>query len=316
VSAEGSFAAVGWPRWLRAAEPPGPPCRAGDDLLECVVNVSEGADGARVATFAATCPDLLLDVHRDPDHNRAVLTLAGAPAEVESAVRDLAEAVVSALDLRGHRGAHPRFGVVDVVPFVPLSVPVTAEPDLDRAVAARDRFAAWAGTSLAVPCFLYGPLAGGGSRTLPEVRRGAFRTLAPDAGPTTPHPSAGAMAVGARPVLVAYNVWLAGAGPGVARAVAGEIRSPAVRALGLALGPRVQVSCNLVAPFVVGPAAVHDDIARRAAARGAEVAGAELVGLIPTIVLDAVPRGRRAELGLDGDVTIESRLRAHRRAQS
>jgi glutamate formiminotransferase len=161
-------------------------------LLECVVNISEGCRRDVLDRLARCAGDHLLDVHTDPDHHRSVFTLAGP--DVEEAARSLATAAVDAIDLRTHEGAHPRLGAVDVVPFVPLGP--TPFPD---AVAARDRFAAWAGASLHLPCFLYGP-----ERSLPDLRRHAFRTLRPDAGPAEPHPSAGACAVGARPVLVAY----------------------------------------------------------------------------------------------------------------
>jgi glutamate formiminotransferase len=259
-------------------------------VLECVVNVSEGRRPDVVTALAAAAGRSLLDVHRDPDHHRSVLTLVG-----EEAPRAVAAAVVATLDLVAHAGAHPRIGVVDVVPFVPL-----AGSDLDDAVGARDRFAAWAATELGLPCFLYGP-----ERSLPDVRRSAFDSLAPDIGPLVPHPSAGAVAVGARPVLVAYNIWLAEPDLARARAVAEAVRGPAVRALGLGVGEAVQVSMNLVDPSAVGPAEAYDAVASRAA-----VARAELVGLIPGSVLAAVPRRRWAELDLAEDRTIEARLAA------
>jgi glutamate formiminotransferase len=252
--------------------------------LECVVNVSEGRDRRAVDAIAGTAGSCLLDIHADPHHNRAVLTLAGPGARVEAAARAVAAEAVRRIDLRLHVGVHPRLGAVDVVPFVPL-----AGATLPDAVAARDRFAAWAGADLGVPCFLYGE-----ERSLPDVRRRAFTGIAPDTGPAVAHPTAGAMCVGARPVLVAYNVWLA---PGVdvatARRVARAVRGPAIRALGLDVGGRAQVSMNLVDPSVVGPAEAFDAVAALA-----PVAGAELVGLVPRAVLDAVDPGRWAELDL------------------
>jgi glutamate formiminotransferase len=262
-------------------------------VLECVVNVSEGRDRRSIETIARAAGRALLDVHHDADHHRSVLTLAGP--DCEGAARAVTAAAVLALDLRRHRGAHPRFGVVDVVPFVPLE-----GADLGEAMAARDRFGAWAGHELGVPCFRYGP-----ECSLPEVRRRAFTDLAPDDGPPRPHPTAGAIAVGARPVLVAYNVWLAEPDLAEARDLARRLRSPAVRALGLPVGDRVQVSMNLVDPSTVGPAEVVDAIAARA-----EVAGTELVGLVPANVLRATPGYRWAELDLAPDRTIEARLSA------
>ena len=257
-------------------------------MLECVLNISEGTRADVVADIAATAGGSLLDVHADAHHNRAVLTLVG-----EEAPRLVARAAVDRLDLRSHRGAHPRFGVVDVVPFVPLAGSTMADAE-----AARDAFLAWAADELALPGFAYGAV-----RSLPEVRRRAFRDLAPDAGPPSPHPTAGAVAVGARPVLVAWNLWLAEPDLTRARQVAAEVRDTHVRALGLAVGDRVQVSMNLIAPDVVGPAEAWDRVTARVA-----VAGAELVGLIPAAVLDRTDPARWAQLDVDPDRTIEARL--------
>jgi glutamate formiminotransferase len=181
-------------------------------VLECVINISEGRDLARVARIAEAAGDAVLDVHSDPHHHRSVLTLVG-----EHAARAVAGAAVAELDLRTHEGAHPRLGVVDVVPFVALD----GSSD-DDARAARDAFARWFAEVHGVPCFLYGP-----ERTLPEVRRGAFTLLPPDTGPPAPHPTAGATAVGQRPVLVAYNVWVAGTDLAGARRLAAAVRGPA-----------------------------------------------------------------------------------------
>jgi len=282
--------------------------------LECVVNVSEGRDPAALGRLAAAAGGALLDVQRDPDHDRSVLTLAGDGAAVEEAARAVAATGVAELDLGVHAGSHPRFGVVDVVPFVPLVANgdgrLDPAPALGPAVAARDRFARWAGSALALPCFCYGPLPGGGTRSLPEVRRLAFRGLAPDAGPERPHPTAGSCAVGARGFLVAYNLWLDGGDVALARAVAREIRGPAIRALGLDLSGRPQVSCNLVDPLAVGPAEVHDRVARLLGPEGATVDRCELVGLLPGAVLAAVPRSRWEELGLAPEATVEARMEA------
>ena len=264
-------------------------------MLECVINISEGRDGTVVAEIAAAAGNDLLDLHSDPHHHRSVLTLVG-----EEAARAVATATVGRLDLRHHDGVHPRLGVLDVVPFVALDGTDAAE-----ALAARDRFATWLADTHGVPCFRYGP-----ERSLPEVRRRAFRDLAPDTGPAVPHPTAGATAVGARPLLVAYNVWLRHADLDAARAAAAAARRPGLRALGLQVGPRVQVSMNLVDPLRLGPADAYDIVAEVAAAAGVEVAGAELVGLLPRAALDAVPRQRWTELDLAADRTIEARLAA------
>jgi glutamate formiminotransferase len=267
-------------------------------VLECVINVSEGRDLDLLELIGAAAGPTLLDVHRDPDHHRSVFTLGGPDEWVEQGARDLASAVVDHLDINRHRGAHPRIGTLDVVPFVSLDGPPVADGPLPGALAARDRFISWAGVELALPCFRYGP-----ERSLPEIRRGAWDDLTPDQGPRTPHPQAGAVAVGARRVLVAYNLWLDRPDLALARDIAREIRGPDLRTLGLAVGPEVQVSCNLIAPWSIGPAAVHDAVAARTG-----VARAELVGLLPSSILDATPRARWEELDLAASATIEARL--------
>jgi glutamate formiminotransferase len=271
-------------------------------FLASAVNVSEGRDPVAVDMLADVCGDLLLDVHRDADHHRSVLTLAGPAVELLEGVRSLVRLAVRTLDLTGHAGAHPRFGVVDVVPFAPVG-----PPDLEPAIEARDRLAIWAGATLALPCFLYGPMPDGGARSLPEVRRGAFITLRPDTGPDRAHASGGAMAVGARGALVAYNLWVTGVTAAQARAVAARIRSRSLRALGLAVGRSAQVSCNLVDPGTVGPAEAYDLVAA-SLPQGAGIVRAELVGLVPSSVLARTPTDRYEELGLSAGDGLEARL--------
>jgi len=286
-------------------------------LVECVVNVSEGRRRDVVATIAGSAGPVLLDVHRDPDHNRSVLTLGGPLESVEDGARSVTAAAVAAIDLTDHQGVHPRSGAADVVPFVALS---PDDRSIEVALGARDRFARWAAAELALPCFLYGP-----ERSLPEVRRSAFVSLAPDTGPPVPHPTAGAAAVGARPVLVAYNVWVAATGEeetggardpagardealAAARVVAEGVRGPGVRSLGLAVGPGAQVSLNLTDPVSVPIDGVYDAVFDAVEAQGCRVIRAELVGLFPAAALRSVPRRRWAELGLAEDRTIEARL--------
>ena len=266
--------------------------------LECVVNVSEGRRRDVIAALADSAGPCLLDVHSDGDHNRSVLTLAGPADALSDGVRSLAAAAVARLDLNDHAGVHPRIGVLDVVPWITLTGwPLQAGPPAP-ALTARDGFARWAGDRLALPCFLYGP-----ERSLPVLRRQAWISLEPDTGPSEAHPSAGAAAVGARGLLVAYNLWLEECNLDLARSIAADLRRPGVRALGLSVGGAVQVSCNLTEPLRLGPAAVFDAVSSRAA-----VARAELVGLLPALVLDATPERRWPELDLDRSRTIEARL--------
>ena len=262
------------------------------EMLECVMNVSEGRDLDAIDRLVAVARPDLLDRHSDADHNRSVFTLAGSDA-----ARRVARLAVAELDIRAHAGVHPRLGVVDVVPFVPL-----AGAGLAEALRARGDFAAWAVDELEVPCFLYGP-----ERSLPAIRREAFKSLAPDVGPAEPHRTAGAMCVGARDALVAYNVWLADDDLTLARRIASEIRSPELRALGLRAGGGVQVSMNLVAPLRLGPAEAFDLVKARA-----PVGRAELVGLVPEAVLRSVEPARWVELDLAADRTVEARLAALR----
>ena len=245
-----------------------------------MLNVSEGRDERVLDALAAAAGADLLDVHTDRWHHRSVLTLVG-----EDAPRRVAAAAVAAIDLRTHTGVHPRIGVADVVPFVPLTGSSMAD-----ALAARDRFATWMQDELSVPCLLYGP-----ERTLPELRR--------EAAGRAGHPTAGLCAVGARPLLVAYNLWLADAEVALATRVAAAVRGEGIRALGLAVGGRAQVSMNLVTPLEVGPADAWDRVAEHA-----EVVGAELVGLVPEAVLRAAPQHRWEDLDLSPDRTIEARL--------
>jgi glutamate formiminotransferase len=256
-------------------------------MLECVVNISEGRDRSIVERIAEAAGQSLLDVHSDADHHRSVLTLIGP-----SAARAVTVAAVDHLDLTTHDGAHPRLGVVDVVPFVALSGPPA------EAIEARNAFAAWAGRELGLPCFRYGP-----ERSLPQIRRGAFTDFGPDTGPAEPHPTAGACCVGARGLMLAYNLWLAEPDLDLARRIVRSIRSATVRALAIEVGPTVQVSMNLIAPDVTGPADVYDAVAAHA-----PIARAELVGLAPAAVLARIPERRWDELDLAAGRTIEARL--------
>lgn len=262
-------------------------------VLECVVNVSEGRDRAVVDRLAAAAGSALLDLHTDPHHHRSVLTLVGLDAP-----RAVTDAALSLLDLRAHEGAHPRLGVVDVVPFVALEGSSAGD-----ALAARDDFARWLAHHHGVPCFLYGP-----ERSLPEVRRRAFQDLPPDLGPSVPHPTAGATAVGQRGVLVAYNVWVGDVTTESVRALARAVRTREIRTLGLAVGDRWQISMNLVEPATTGPAEAYDRVGALAGPHGARVEGAELVGLVPASVLARTPQRRWTELDLGPDRTIEARL--------
>jgi len=325
-------------------------------LVECVPNVSEGRRPGVVeeivAAFAGADPGVLvLDRSSDPDHDRTVLTLAGpGPALVEAAVAG-ARACARLIDLNRQRGVHPRMGALDVLPFVPLGEATRlrggADPDLDCAALAERagrRIAAEAG----VPVYLYGAAARRPERAaLPAVRGRGFEALraaladgepgspgdppgrAPDLGGPGLHPTAGATAVGAREVLIAYNVELAGADLELARRIAATVRErdgglPAVRAMGVALEQRggrgdrrgrppvgrglVQVSMNLLDYKGTPPAAAFAAVAELAGRAGARVVASELVGLIPAAAMAGTDP---ADLLLPGDTPdrfLETRL--------
>ncbi len=274
-------------------------------VLECVPNVSEGRDRPVIERLAAAVRAVpavaLADVHADPDHHRSVFTFLGPPDAVGRAALALAHAALDAVDMRRHQGAHPRIGALDVCPFVPL-----AGMTLEQAAAAARAFAATLGAERGLPVYLYGAAATTPARRpLPAVRAGGYEGLAarladpawaPDAGPARLDPRAGAVAVGARSVLVAYNVWLDSDDLDAARAIARLVREssgglPALQAMGVRLPSRgcVQVSMNLVDPRRTSLGRAHDAVAAEAARRGIGVRRAELVGLTPRAALEGRP---------------------------
>jgi glutamate formiminotransferase len=268
-----------------------------ESLVECVPNVSEGRDAEAIARFAAAVRSVpgvtLMNVHADPDHHRSVLSLLGPPAAVETAVAALAAAVLAAVDMRRHHGIHPRLGALDVVPFVPLAG-LTAS----GVVALAQRVGARLAARHDVPVYYYGWAARRESRRrLPEIRKGEYESLvtrlrtpegAPDAGPARFDPRTGAVVVGARDILVAYNVWLNTGDLGVARAIARTVREssgglPGVQAMGVPLASRglVQVSMNLLDVAASPLPAVFDRVSAEARRRGVKVRQGELVGVAP-----------------------------------
>jgi glutamate formiminotransferase len=266
-------------------------------IIECVPNVSEGRDRRVLDSIAgavrATPGAALADVHTDPDHHRAVFTILGPPDAVEAAALALAEAALASIDMRGHAGRHPRIGALDVLPFVPLSgitmdAVVTIAHRVGGALAARHD----------MPVYYYEAAAlRPERRRLPDVRRGGYEGLParlatdagrPDAGPAHFDPRAGATIVGARGVLVAYNVWLDTDDVDLAREVARAVREssgglPCVRAIGVALPSQqlAQVSLNLLDHRVTPIPVAWDRVVAEARRRDVGVRRAELVGLAP-----------------------------------
>ncbi len=270
-------------------------------MFECVINVSEGRDLETLDAIARACSKSLRDLHHDTFHNRSVFTLINEAQSLLEDVHALITSAFSRLDLRHHEGVHPRFGVVDVVPFVALDT-------RERSVATlmRDTTGHWIAANFEVPVFFYG-LVGSTFRTLPEVRRRAFSSLAPDVGPARASERLGAVAVGERTVLLAWNLWLRGVSLERARQIATGLRRPEVRSLAFRVGDQVQVSCNLIEPELVGPSTVYDQVLAQLTA-GEQIDHAELVGLAPRSVLLAEAPERWAQLGLSEKATIEGRL--------
>jgi glutamate formiminotransferase / 5-formyltetrahydrofolate cyclo-ligase len=279
-------------------------------VLECVPNVSEGRDPDVIRALVDAGGTSLLDVHSDADHHRSVLTLAGpTDATLGARVRDVARAVARWVDLDRHEGVHPRFGALDVVPFVALDGAAAS----DAAEAAR-RFAEWIVAELAVPVFFYGD-ADPASRPLPDARRDAFRQRPPDLGPVSPHPRLGAVAVGARPVMIAVNCVLDTYDLTVASRIARAVRTrdgglPAVRALAFPLAStrRSQVSMNLVDLSRTGLETACTMVEAYARTIGHAVVEIELVGLLPAAELSRCSTEFRKWAGIGTGDTIEARL--------
>ena len=284
--------------------------------LESVPNFSEGRDRATVDAIGAALGRYaqLLDVHADADHNRSVFTLVGSERELGDALLAGIGVALERIDLRTHEGAHPRIGAADVVPFVPI-VP----EDLSRATAAAQVIGARIGAEVELPVFVYAPPERGPA----FYRRGGTAglqqrldagELVPSFGPPVLHPSGGGVIVGARRPLIAFNVNLRGS-LDVAKEIAALVRErgggfPGVRALGLDLPSAglVQVSMN-VEDWEA--AALHEIVARidaEAEARGAEVAGSELVGLMPAGAAAAAAGAMLRIDGFDRSHLLELRL--------
>ncbi len=266
-------------------------------LIECIPNFSEGRRPEVIEQLAAAVSAVsgvsLLDVQSDATHNRCVVTFVGDEhAVAEAAFRAIGEAA-RLIDLNRHKGAHPRFGAADVVPFVPL-----AADDMPLCVEVARGLARRVAQELSIPAYLYENAARKPEfRNLATVRGGGFeelrevvaddQTRRPDEGEPRLHPTAGAVAIGARAPLIAFNVNLDSDDLELARRIAREIRErdggmPCVKALGLALdGGLVQVSMNLTDYRVTSMADVVAAVSERAAAVGVAVRESEVVGLLP-----------------------------------
>jgi glutamate formiminotransferase / 5-formyltetrahydrofolate cyclo-ligase len=294
-------------------------------LIECIPNISEGRRADVIAAIADRVRSIpgvrLLDLSSDASHNRSVLTFAGDPESVEQAVLALFERAVGAIDLRTHRGEHPRMGAVDVVPFVPIEGVAMSD-----CVALAKRVGAAVAARFGVPVYLYeeastNPL----RKNLEDIRRGEYEGLAakmaaaewaPDFGPAAPHPSAGASAVGARMALIAFNINLATDRLDVAKKIAAGIRHSSggyrfVKAAGFKLEDRgiVQVSMNLTNYEKTPIFRVFETVKREAARYGVAVLESEIVGLVPSAALMAAAEFYLQIEGFKSDQVLENKLR-------
>ena len=291
-------------------------------LVECVPNFSEGRRPEVIVqirdAIAAVGGVVVLDVSSDPSHNRTVLTFVAPPESVAEAAFAGIRAARELIDLTQHQGEHPRMGATDVVPFVPLDG-VT----MDTCIALAKSLGERVGRELGIPVFLYERAATRPeNENLADVRRGEFEGLRtkmrqPDFGPTAVHPTAGAVAIGARPFLVAYNVYL---GPAsnlpVAKEVAKAVRGSSgglryVKGLGLEVDGQAQVSMNLVDIDKTPMFRAYEAVRNEAAAHGVAPTWSEIVGLIPErALLDAGVRHVQLK-GFDADKQVlERRVRA------
>jgi len=271
-----------------------------DSLVECVPNFSEGRRPETIRSIAEAIAGVrsacVLDTHIDPDHNRSVITFVAEPKRVVEAAVNAVRRASELIDMRVHQGEHPRLGATDVLPFVPIRG-VT----MDDCVRLAHEAGAAIARELSIPVYFYERAARRPERVnLEDVRRGALELLreqittrVPDEGLAQVHDSAGAIAVGARPILIAFNVILRSEDVAIARQIARTIRArngglPFVKALGFRLQTRglVQVSMNLVNYKVSGMTEVYDAIAREADRLGVEIESAEIVGLVPRDALD------------------------------
>ncbi|HUF76099.1 MAG TPA: glutamate formimidoyltransferase [Longimicrobiales bacterium] len=299
-------------------------------VLEAVPNFSEGRDLAKVRALVdvvARAGVEVLDWSADGDHHRSVITYIGDPGEVEAASLDAARLALEQIDLRSHRGVHPRVGALDVLPFVPLHGLTMSD-----AVGSARRVGAELGR-MGIPVFYYGWASSPPGRGLAELRRGGFEAWAagfppahrPDepAGASAPHATAGFTCVGAREVLLAWNVFLADVDLPAARAVARKIRERdggfrGLRALGLHLphGNRVQISMNLEDPVGTSPLDVLAAIEAEVVERGGRIVETEVIGMVPDTLVHPSPVNRLVLPDLGPARVLSHRVAQHVRART
>ena len=302
-------------------------------LVECVPNFSEGRKTETVERLARAISSVasacVLDTHIDPDHNRSVITFVAPPETIVEAALRAVGLAAELIDMRQHTGAHPRLGATDVLPFIPISG-VTLADCATLAHQAGERIA----QELSIPVFFYERAALKPDRVnLEDVRRGALELLreqiavdpdrAPDLGPLRVHETAGAIAVGARPFLIAFNINLRTPDVSIARRIARAVRArsgglPFVKALGFELKTRgvVQVSMNIVNYEVTGITQAYESVRREAEKAGVEILSTEIVGLVPERALDKTAEYFQKLEKFSEEKIFEHRLRVCKEFQS
>lgn len=290
-------------------------------VLECALNFSEGRREEVIQAIVAAAQGVrVLNVSSDKDHNRTVMTFVGSPQAAAAAAVQITAKAVEWIDMNAHHGAHPRMGAVDVIPFVPLG-----GATMEEAIAAARQVGQRLGDDLGIPVYLYEEAATRPeTRNLADVRRGEYEGLPqkladpawkPDFGPSRPHPTAGATAVGARIYLLAYNVNLGTPDVEIAKAIARAVRAKTgglqnVKALGVMLHERnqAQVTMNVVDPFRTPLYRVLELVRLEAARYGVPVVGTEIIGLVPlTLIVEAARYYLQLE-GFRDDQVLETRL--------
>ncbi len=298
-----------------------------DRVVECVPNFSEGRNQATVLALVSAVESVpgvwLLDHTMDRDHHRSVLSFAGEPDAVAEAAFRTIRVATDLIDLRTHEGVHPRVGATDVVPFVPVR-----GTTMQDCIHLAKRVGQRVGTELEIPVFLYEQAALHRDHApLESVRRGGLQGLAfrlasdpdwaPDFGPSHLHETAGAIVIGARPPLIAFNVNLRSTDLALARSIAKDIRQsngglPHLKAIGVELPSRrmVQVAMNLT-DYIITPIHVAFEAVRtRAAAQGVAVAGSEVIGLVPQTALVQVAAQSLSLEQFNVTQVLETRLEA------
>ncbi len=294
-----------------------------DRIIECVPNISEGRRREVVEDVVAAVAGpgrQVIDLSLDPDHNRSVITIVGEPDGLAEGIRSLVKKSVELIDLREHHGEHPRMGAVDVIPFIPIRG-VTMDDCIELSRTVGKRIA----EEIGLPVYLYERSATKPARAnLAAIRKGEFEGFAakislpewePDFGPQEIHPSAGAVAVGAREFLIAYNINLATSNLAVAKEIASAVRSSSgglryVKALGFPLAEKgiVQVSMNLTNFKKTPILRVFDLVKREAERRGVLVAGSEIVGTLPRQALYDVASAALQIERFSSQLVLEERI--------